>query len=67
MIDTTRAENVKPANDTGVQRRMREGAQRPTHPTDCNALLDGRPRRATFRPTARRLPSAGYASWLRRS
>ena len=29
------------SNDTGVQRRAREGAQRPTRSSDCNALLSG--------------------------
>jgi len=28
-----------PANDTGVQRRTREEAERPTRPSDCNAEL----------------------------
>ena len=32
--------SFRPANDTGVQRRTREGAQRPTHSSDCNAGLD---------------------------
>src|SRR6185436_2274702 len=26
-------------NDTGVQRRKREGAKRPTRPSDCNGAL----------------------------
>src|SRR5262245_17706199 len=30
----------KQANDTGVQRRRREGAQPPPRPSDCNAGLD---------------------------
>jgi hypothetical protein len=30
-----------PANDTAVQRRTHEGAQRPRRPSDCNGQLDG--------------------------
>jgi hypothetical protein len=30
-----------PPNDTGVQRRAREGAQRPTRPSDCDGGLAG--------------------------
>src|SRR5450432_1684706 len=32
---------ARAANDTGVQRRTLEGAQRPTRPSDCNAGLGG--------------------------
>src|SRR5689334_4073850 len=37
---------VRPANDTGAQRRTREGAKRPTRPSVCNAGLGSLPARA---------------------
>ena len=37
-----------PYNDTGVQRRTREGVKRPTRPSACNAGLGGD--RASFQP-----------------
>lgn len=31
-------------NDTAVHRRVREGAKRPMHPSDCNGIIVGQPR-----------------------
>ena len=42
-----------PPNDTGVQLRAEEGAQRPTRPSVCNAWL-GRP------PRIRQLELVGH-------
>jgi hypothetical protein len=55
-----------PANDTGVQRRTREGAQRPTRPSDCNAGLAGPPPHG-LRRSGRRVTKDGprlFLDWV---
>src|SRR6516164_7462762 len=41
--------DLRPSNDTAVQRRPHEGAKRPTRLSDCNGRLAAAPRLQCFR------------------